>query len=124
MVNYYKIKIGDIVDCNDRLYEVTYKSPEGERWVIRGRPLLIESRADWVEWTLPKEGIEAIIGQTSEDFKKYLLVVYDKGYKNSGENFEDVIERFATDDFYKAHEIAKRYLKVKNRKGDIDEKNL
>jgi len=112
MIDYNKIKVGDIVDSNGRLYEVTHLSPKGERWVIRGRPLLIESRADWVDWTLPKEGIEAIIGQTSEDFERYLMDLYDRDYKEDGENFEDMIERFATDGFYKAHEIAKRYLKM------------
>lgn len=117
MVNCTKIKIGDIVDSGGRLYEVIYKSPKNEKCMVYGRPLLIESQADRDGRTLLEKEIEAI-GQTHEDFKKYLLDIYDKWYKNNGENFEDMVERFAADDFYKAHEIAKRYLKIKNSKGD------
>ena len=112
MINYNKIKIGDVIESSkEKLYKVTYKSPKGERWVVRGRPLHIESRADEYEVILPLGGIERVIGQNHEDYKKYLEFIYNSYYKDDGENFEDMVERFATDDFYKAHEIAKKYLK-------------
>jgi len=109
MTPYQKVIPGDFIEGTDgRIYKVISKASTNKRWRLK-----ISYCGD--NLILPATGIQRIIGQSIKNIENELEDIYKKYYSDEC-SFEDMVQKFALDDFYKGHEIAKKYLELKNVK--------